>query len=435
MKFTALALTLAAVSGASGSVQAQGPGQAPPGAQQPPAAAGEVRGIVTDVEAKTPIARASVTVRNKVGTAVVAGALAGADGTFRIQGLRPGTYNLRVTYLGYGPKIQEFTIAPAAPQVNVGGIELSRVAVALQNVEVNSARPTISIEPDRNAYRAKDVAPAAANAADVLDATPSVQVDGDGKISLRGNENVAVQINSRPTPITGPQLAAYLKQIPASNVDRIEVVPNPSAKYDPEGMAGIINIVLKQNTDLGMSGGATAGGAASNRYNAGANLGYQSGPVTLFNAVGLNADNRDIGGINNQERFAALGIPSSFTNQDVAGVTSNSGQSFNNNVDYKLNSRDVLSSALVISHRTSGDDSQSAYSVLNNAGTLLDRYDRLKNTAGSGLLLDEDVSFKRTFEPRKHEISGEMRFNRSEDKENSALWRQPLGVGASANSI
>jgi len=427
-------LVLAALFGVARSAKAQVPGQPPAGGQQPPAAVGEIRGKVTDGEAKTPVARASVTVRNKVGTAIVAGALASDDGSFRIQGLRPGTYNLRVTYLGYGPKLQEFTISPAVPQVNVGSVELARVAVALQSVEVNSARPTISIEPDRNAYRAKDVAPAAANAADVLDATPSVQVDGDGKISLRGNENVAVQINGRPSPITGPQLAAYLKQIPASLVDRIEVVPNPSAKYDPEGMAGIINVVLKQNADLGLSGGLVAGGARSDRYNAGGNVGYQSGPLTLFNSLGLNADNRDVGGINDQQRFAAIGLPA-FTNQDIDGVTTNSGQNFNSNVDYKLNARDVFSSALVVSHHTNGDDSQSAYQELNTAGSLLNQYDRFKNTEGSGLLLDEDLSVKRTFEPRKHELSAELRGNRSHDDENSALWRQPLGAGASTNAI
>src|SRR5207237_10651661 len=106
---------------------------------------------------------------------------------------------------------------------------------------------TVTVQPDRSSYRAKDVAPAAANASEVLDAVPSVQVDGDGKVSFRGNENVAVQINGRPTPMRGTQLAAYLKSLPANILERIEVIPNPSAKYDPEGMAGIINVVLKQN--------------------------------------------------------------------------------------------------------------------------------------------------------------------------------------------
>src|SRR5439155_1776898 len=133
--------------------------------------------------------------------------------------------------------------------------------VTLQSVQVAGERPTVVIEPDRNTYRAKDIAPAAASASDVLQATPSVEVDADGKVSLRGNENVTIQINGRPTPISGPQLASYLKSLPAGLLERIETIPNPSAKYDPEGMAGIINIVLKQNVDLGMIEGLTYGAA------------------------------------------------------------------------------------------------------------------------------------------------------------------------------
>ena len=115
------------------------------------------------------------------------------------------------------------------------------MAVELSSVTVAGEREAVTIKPDRNTYRAKDVAPAAANASEVLDAVPSVQVDGDGKVSLRGNENVAVQINGRPTPMRGTQLAAYLKSLPANIIERVEVVPNPSAKYDPEGMAGILS--------------------------------------------------------------------------------------------------------------------------------------------------------------------------------------------------
>src|SRR3979411_3308102 len=89
--------------------------------------------------------------------------------------------------------------------------------------------PCVRAAPGRSAYRAKDVAPAAGNASEVLDAVPSVQVDADGKVSLRGNENVAVQINGRPSPIRGPQLGAYLKGLPANIVERVEVIPNPSA--------------------------------------------------------------------------------------------------------------------------------------------------------------------------------------------------------------
>jgi len=298
MKCIPLAL-LALVLGAATSFQAQNPTQPKPMAPLP-TANGEVLGSVVDTATKEPVARASVAVRSRKDSSLVTGAITGPDGAFRIQGLRPGDYYLRTTSIGFKPRTYTFSITDAAPRANVGPLTLTRVAVTLQPVQVAGQVPTMVIEPDRNSYRAKDVAPAAANASEVLQATPSVEVDGDGKVSLRGNENVAIQINGRPTPITGPQLAAYLKQIPANIVERIEVVPNPSAKYDPEGMAGIINIVLKAQTDLGISGGLNVGGATLDRMNAGTNLGYQSGPITLFGTYGYNADNRDVSGLNDR---------------------------------------------------------------------------------------------------------------------------------------
>ena len=409
------------------SLGAQGPGG--PGAGGPPPAAGEIRGTVTDADGSTPIARASVAVRTKDGV-LVTGAIAAADGSFRIQGLRPGTYALRVTYIGYGPKIQDFTIAPDALRVALGSIGLSKVAVALSGVEVTAERDAVTIEPDRNAYRSKDVAPAANNASEVLDNVPSVQVDGEGKISLRGNENVAVQINGRPAPMRGPQLAAYLKQIPANILDRIEVIPNPSAKYDPEGMAGIINIVLKANVDLGTSGGFTVSGATADRFNTSGNVAHQSGPYTLFTSYGYNSDKRGLTGINDRERFDALHAPISFTEQDVLGNTQNSGHNFTTSLDYKINDRDVLTNSLLLNRRGNGENSRISLTELNASRNVLEQYSRLRDSDIKAWVVDYTLAFKRTLEPRKHEISTELRYNRSDDKDGTLLWRQPLTGGS-----
>jgi ferric enterobactin receptor len=407
------------------SAQAQNPSPSRP-LSPLPSGNGEVIGAVVDTATKEPVARASVAVRNRKDSTLVTGAITGADGNFRIQGLRPGEYYLRTTSIGFRPRTYTFSITDAAPRANVGSLTLSRVAIALQSVQVEGQAPTVVIEPDRNTYRAKDVAPAAANASEVLQATPSVEVDGDGKVSLRGNENVAIQINGRPTPITGAQLAAYLKQIPANIVERIEVVPNPSAKYDPEGMAGIINIVLKANTDLGLSGGLNAGGATLNRMNAGSNLGYQSGPVTLFGTYGFNSDNRDISGLNDRIQLDPSGGPLSFTNQDIGGNTSNAGHNFSTNIDYKLTNRDVLSDAFSINRRHGFDNSLAGYTDLDANQAFLDRFDFLRNDKSLGFVVDNSLSFKRTFEPRKHELSGEVRFNRTTDEDSTVLWQQPL---------
>ena len=408
------------------SLGAQNP--AGPGAAGPPAAPGEVRGTIIDADANVGIARASVAIRTKEG-ALITGAIANSDGGFRIQGLRPGTYVLRATFIGYGPKTQEFTISPSAFQVAVGNIALSKVAVSLEGVQVTAEREAVTIEPDRNSYRAKDVSPAANNATEVLENVPSVQVDGEGKISLRGNENVAVQINGRPAPIRGAQLTAYLKQIPANILERVEVIPNPSAKYDPEGMAGIINIVLKQNVDLGMSGGFNASGATADRFNASGNVGYQVGPKTLFASYGFNSDKRGTTGINDRERIGAI-TSAVYTEQDIRGDQKNAGHNFTTNFDYKVNTRDVLSNSLMLNARRNGEDSRTQFAELNSSRTVLDEYNRIRDQDAKAWMLDYTLAWKRTIEPRKHELSTEIRYNRNDDSDNLLLWRQPLsGTG------
>ncbi|MFL5539300.1 MAG: carboxypeptidase regulatory-like domain-containing protein, partial [Longimicrobiaceae bacterium] len=212
----------------------QAPGARPQGQPQPPAAApGEIRGTVVDAESGQPIGAASVSVFSRPDSQLVAGAIARADGSFRIEGLRPGSYSLRVSMMGYRPQAgTTATIAAAQPRATVGPIRLARSAVALAGITATGERQAVAIAPDRNTYQARTVAPAAGNASEVLEAVPSVQVDPDGRVSLRGNENVVVQINGRPSPMRGAQLAAFLKQLPANTLERVEVIPNPSAKQD-----------------------------------------------------------------------------------------------------------------------------------------------------------------------------------------------------------
>jgi ferric enterobactin receptor len=425
-RITVFALALACTLGSS-ALGAQTPA-ASPTPQTLPVAVGEVRGMVLVNGTTSPIPHASVAVRNKATGALVAGALVAENGSFRIQGLRPGAYVLRVTSIGFAPKNTDFAITPAAASVAIGSIGLSQVAVELQSVAVTTDRSAMAIQPDRNAYTARQVAPTATNASEVLDAVPSVQVDGDGKVSFRGNENVVIQINGRPSPITGAQLAGYLKSLPANIVDRVEVIPNPSAKYDPEGMAGIINIILKQTADLGTSGGLVAGGASYDRLNASGNLGYQEGNLTLFNSAGFNNDGRTISGADNRENLTGAGVAQSFTNQSVSVPTTNRGQNWTSNVDYKLNSRDVISNAFSFNHRNGNDASTISYNELNGGGTLTSRYNRNRAHTAGGWVADNSLSLKRTFVPRKHELSGELRFNHSQDSDESLIWRQPLDL-------
>ncbi|HEU4455747.1 MAG TPA: TonB-dependent receptor [Longimicrobium sp.] len=426
LSFSAL-LALSLFAGSQPLLAQQTPPRAAP-AQPPAAGPGEIRGTVVDAVNSAPVGSASVAVWSRADSSLVAGAIARPDGTFRIQGLRPGRYYLRVSMIGYGPQnTAEIAIAEASPRADAGSIRLARSAVALQGIEATAERSVVAIAPDRNTYQTKDVAPAATTASAVLEAVPSVQVDSDGRLSLRGNENVVVQINGRPSPIRGTQLAGYLKQLPANTLDRVEVIPNPSARQDPEGMAGIINIVLKQNVELGLSGGFTLAASTADRYTGSGNLGYQRGPATWFFTYGYNSDDRDNRGVNDRTRLGVSQSPLSYTEQDISGRSGNGGHNLSANLDYRLGRRDVLSGSLLVNRRGSTDESLSAYSLLDATRLLLEEYERVRDTETDNRMLDATVAFKRTLEPQKHEISAEVRYNGLDDSDRTDLWRQPAG--------
>jgi outer membrane receptor protein involved in Fe transport len=390
-------------------------------AQQPAPTAGappsfEIRGRITDT-AGAPLPRASVTLKLKGSPVTVAGAYAGNDGSFRVPGLRPATFTIRVVYIGYAPVIQDITLSPKSPVVDLGTAKLAPLSTTLSEVKVTEERSTMVTEPDRNTYTAKAIAPGASNASELLENVPSVQVDVDGKVSLRGNENVVIQVNGRPTPMRGAQLISYLKTLSANVIDRIEVVPNPSAKYDPEGMAGIINIALKQNVDLGLSSAMNSAYSTTDRYNVSGNVGYQSGPWSSFVSVGLISDERTALGTNERQRYDAGDVLQSTSSQRIQLTPAQKGQNLNLTVDYKPNTRDVLSNALMLNHRTSDEVSLTTQSLFDPSGSLLDQYLRPRDAESKGTMVDYDVAFKRSFRPREHELSAELRFNRSDNQD------------------
>src|SRR4051812_38638835 len=295
MKSFTRAMSFLLLASAGVTVGAGAQGGPPPGARAPgaPGAApsGRITGIVVRTGTQQPIGGASVAVRGATDSSLVGGGFANAEGVFRIEGLRPGRYVVRVRQLGFSPAVKNAVLTPAAPIADLGKLELKAAVAELSAVAVTAEQSEVAVAPDRTAYNVKDM-PAASggSAVDVLRNVPSIEVDGDNKLSLRGNENVVVQINGRISPMRGDQLSGFLAQLPANMVAKVEVVANPSAKNDPEGMAGIINIVLKENTDLGLSGGVTAGGGSTGQINASGNLGYQVGALTLFANYGFMKD-------------------------------------------------------------------------------------------------------------------------------------------------
>ena len=414
------------------SAPADGRTQAAPGAASSQAA-GRITGVVMRAGTALPIAGAAVAVRSMNDSALIGGGFADGNGAFRIDGLHPGRYIVRIRVMGFEPVSKsDVGVTTTDATVDLGKIELIAVTTVLSDVRVTAERSEVVVAPDRTSYTVKDM-PAASggSAVDVLRNIPSVEVDGDNKVSLRGNENVVVQINGRLSPMRGEALGNFLAQLPSNLVAKIEVVPNPSAKNDPEGMAGILNIVLKENTDLGTSGGFTVGGGTTGQMNTSANIGYQRGPLTLFANYGLMRDSRQISGYIDRAGLQAGLVP--YLEADIGGAQKGFSNNLNASADYKIGARDALTSNLIVSDRSPTRTNDNLYSERDASRDITSSYLRSKLMTGDELSLDWALGYKHTTSQPGDGLSTELRLNRGRDTDHVLLTDQALSTTTGAS--
>src|SRR5690606_34844616 len=237
------------------------PAFAQPGGPPP---SGTLTGLVLDDATGDPLVQATVALYTAADGAFFTGTTTGADGRFVLEGLRPGRFNVRISYVGYESAEQAGVEVRPNAATDLGTIRLAESTAVLGEAEVAAERELVEQRADRTVYNvAEQPVTTGGSALETLQTLPALEVDTDGNVSLRGNQNVAVHINGRPTPVTGAMLAGLLRQIPTSNIARIEVIPNPSARNDASEMGGIINIVMKQGTSRGLGGGLTLGGGTA----------------------------------------------------------------------------------------------------------------------------------------------------------------------------
>ena len=250
-------------------------------------AQGSVRGKIVDKATNEPIEFVNVVVAPKGGGDMVGGAITDVDGMFRIEGLKYGSYTLSVSYIGYQNATREFTLSAQAKSAHFKQIALSEDAQTLGEVEITGIRSQMKFEIDKKVFNVDQaIAATGGSASDILQNIPSVEVDTEGTVSLRGSESVTVWINGKAQGLTADNQGDILEQMPAESIERIEVITNPSAKYSPEGTVGIINIVLKRDRKAGYYGSAQAGASMYDTdfggYNTSANINYSSGKLDAY---------------------------------------------------------------------------------------------------------------------------------------------------------
>ena len=219
---------------------------------------GTVRGRVVDARTGENIEYATVALLSPNDSTLKGGTVTESNGSFRLEAPY-GRYLLRITFIGYEPQYHKSLVSLSAdrPTVNLGKLPISPQATLMEAVEITAERSMVEYQLDKRVVNVdKNIVAGGGTATDVLEQVPSVAVDNDGNVTLRGSSNVKVLVNGRPSELLASDLSTLLEQIPASTVENVEVITNPSAKYDPEGMSGIINIKLKDRTAgaLGLNG-------------------------------------------------------------------------------------------------------------------------------------------------------------------------------------
>jgi outer membrane receptor protein involved in Fe transport len=253
----------------------------------------EIVGIIIDKASRKPIEFANVELLKISDSSLVKGNVTDNKGKFLLEQVKPGDYLLRSGFIGYDRSYVHVAVI-AKPRINIGTIEIGVSSKIMSDVTVTATRALLNTSIDRKSYDVtKDIMAQSGSASDVLKNIPSVEVDLDGQVSLRGSSDVMILVNGRPSPLMGKlRVAEVLQQLPANSIERIEVITNPSARYKPDGTSGIINIVMKKNTKGGWNGSITANTGNQDRDNISAILNYKPGKLNVFGNYGIRQDSR-----------------------------------------------------------------------------------------------------------------------------------------------
>ena len=382
-----------------------------------PAPKGKIKGQIVDQMAQSPLEFATISVMNKVDSSIVTGGISDMGGQFEVD-VPFGQYFLKVEFIAYAPKeISEVNITKNTPTVDLGKIELSTDAQVLNTVEVRAEKSQLEMSFDKKVFNVgKDLATTSGTAEQVLDNIPSVTVDVEGTVSLRGSQGVRILVNGKPSGLVGLRGANGLKSIPSNLIDKVEIITNPSARYEAEGMTGIINIILKKDRRKGLNGSIDVSGGLPENYGGAINLNFRKNKLNFFTNIGANY-RASPGFRNYYQEFTEDGIKT-IVDQTGDRNRRDFSQSFRFGADYYFNERNILTTSFL--YRASKGDHTSSNIYNNYLGTF--EPSNLTSIRVRQEVQDEDepnleyaLNYRRTYEQKGKELKATIQYQDSKE--------------------
>ncbi len=297
-----------------------------------------ITGTITDRENNAPLKFAQIALMSQ-DSSLIAGAVSDLEGRFSLQTQAEGEMLLRGSFVGYEEHWQSISVQTGSNPI--GTISLSAGAVRLDEIQVNAAATLFRSEADRRVYSVENMTAAEGGTAiQLLETLPSIQVDEEGNLSMRGSGNILIYINGRPTNLLSDDKESILEQYPANAIQEVELITNPSARYDAEGIGGIINIILKESRKQGLNGQVNLSAGTGHKYNGGFNLNYHKNRVNI--ATGYSYRYRELWEETHSYRERFQSGVSPILDHDYHNRNYTHGHNLRNSLEYALTDRSQL---------------------------------------------------------------------------------------------
>lgn len=372
-----------------------------------------ITGLVVDANTNSPLEYATIILKNNK-TNKVTGGSTNEKGNFNVQTLR-GNYQISIEFISF--KTITFPSEEITGNKNLGTIQLSEDADSLDEIVVTAEKSTVEIRLDKKIYNVgKDMTVKGGTASDVLDNVPSVNVDVEGTVSLRGSENVRILIDGKPSALVGLSGTDVLRQLPADAIERVEVITSPSARYDAEGTAGILNIILRKGKATGFNGSVNVSVGDPKRYQTAVNLNLRTKKINLFSTIGYN-DRRGPGEYISNITYLSNGSVDSLRTENRQFDRARKGFNGNIGLEYFLNKKSSLTGTLFL--RDSDGQNLSTNAIVS--------FDALKNNLYNYIRIQDEEEIDKThqislnytnnFNDKGHKLTLDYQYSKGEENE------------------
>ena len=380
-----------------------------------------ISGKIIDSDFNTPLEYATISIYDSKKQSLINGVISDNSGFFSIE-LTKGLYDLKIEYISFETKTLEKI--DVQNSIDLGIISLSINENLLDEIEVIGEKTEIEIKLDKTVYNiGKDLTLKGSSVSDVLDNLPSLEVDIDGNVSLRGNQSVRILINGKPSGLVGISSNDALKQFPSESVEKVEVITSPSARYNAEGTAGIINIVLRKNKLAGLNGSASLNLGDPRRVGISTNLNFRTKKISLFGNIGDNST-KYINGFKNETEYFTAREKNNFLYENGERNSERNSNYYNGGIEYFFNEK----TSFVASFVNNSSDG------LTNTSNLIDQtFDNINSL--SERLEDENeidenkefsFNFSKKFNDKGHELTIDYQKEKSFEIESSSILNSKL---------